>query len=147
MKLKFGRYFAADVWLTLWSWILVKILKLPLVKILTLRMLMFGWDFEVDICLIKILKLKFDKDLCKNLWYELNPRVRFAFGNVFFKYLKYSHLSVRISVLLRWIVTVYCREEKCLNCFFPSRGKMEVMSENHTVAFVALHDYKTLGTT
>ena len=48
LKLKFGRYFAADVWLTLRSWILVKILKLALVKILSLRMLMFGWDFEVN---------------------------------------------------------------------------------------------------
>ena len=25
----------------------------------------------------------FDQDLCNNLWYELNPRVRCAFGNVF----------------------------------------------------------------
>ena len=32
---------------------------------------------------MKILKLKFDKDLCKSLWYELNPRVRCAFGNVY----------------------------------------------------------------
>ena len=36
-------------------------------------------------CLVKILKLKFDKDLFKNSWYELNPRVRCAFGNVFDK--------------------------------------------------------------
>ena len=27
----------------------------------------------------------FDQDLWNNLWYELNPRVRCAFGNVFFK--------------------------------------------------------------
>ena len=26
--------------------------------------------------------MKFDQDLCKNLWYELNPRVCCAFGNV-----------------------------------------------------------------
>ena len=25
----------------------------------------------------------FDQDLCTSLWYELNPRVRCAFGNVF----------------------------------------------------------------
>ena len=51
LKLKLGQYFAADVWLRLWSLILVKILKLGLVKILSLHlveMLMFGWDFEVD---------------------------------------------------------------------------------------------------
>ena len=39
---------------------------------------MFVWDFEVN----EILKLKFDQDLCKNLWYELNPQVSCAFGNV-----------------------------------------------------------------
>ena len=42
-------------------------------------------------CLVEILKMKFDQDLCLNLWYdlkkllwqdELNPRVRCAFGNV-----------------------------------------------------------------
>ena len=27
--------------------------------------------------------MKFDQDLCLNLRYELNPRVRCAFGNVF----------------------------------------------------------------
>ena len=34
LKLKFGQYLAADVWLRERSWILVKILKLGLVKIL-----------------------------------------------------------------------------------------------------------------
>ena len=33
-------------------------------------------------CLIEILKLKFDQDLCKNLWYELSPRARCAFVDV-----------------------------------------------------------------
>ena len=28
--------------------------------------------------------IKFDQDLWKNFWYELKPRVRFAFSNVFF---------------------------------------------------------------
>ena len=32
LKLKFGQYFTADVWLRLWSWILVEILRLSLVK-------------------------------------------------------------------------------------------------------------------
>ena len=36
-----------------------------------------------DLDLIKILKMEFDQDMCNNLWYELNPRVRCAFGNVF----------------------------------------------------------------
>ena len=42
---------AADVWLGLRSWILVKILKLGLAKILSLSLveiLMFGWDMEVN---------------------------------------------------------------------------------------------------
>ena len=50
-KVKFGKYFAADVWLRLRSWILVNIMMLGLVKILTLdlvEMLMFGWDFVID---------------------------------------------------------------------------------------------------
>ena len=50
-KVKFGKYFAADVWLRLRSWIFVNILKLGFVKILILdlvEMLMFGWDFEVN---------------------------------------------------------------------------------------------------
>ena len=52
----------------------------------------FGQDFkfkfsrDADVWLrffklMLILKLKFDQDLCKNL-YELNPWVRCAFGNV-----------------------------------------------------------------
>jgi len=45
LKLKFGQYFAAHSWLRLRSWILVKIMKLGLVKILSLclvELLMFG---------------------------------------------------------------------------------------------------------
>ena len=29
--------------------------------------------------------MKFDQDSCENLWFELNPRVRCAFGNVSFQ--------------------------------------------------------------
>ena len=50
-KLKFGQYFAADVWLRLRSWILVNNLKLGLVKILSsdlVEILMFVWDFEIN---------------------------------------------------------------------------------------------------
>ena len=38
--------------------------------------------------LVEILKMKFDQYLCLTLWYELNPRVRCAFGNV-----SYCHLQ------------------------------------------------------
>ena len=68
IKLNFCSDFEHKVWSRFRSWSLVEIL-------------MFGWDFDKK-CLIKILKLKFDQDLCKNLWYELNPRVRYAFDNV-----------------------------------------------------------------
>ena len=64
LKLKFGQYFAADVWLRLQSWILVKILNLGL---------MLNRDSKIDVW----------SRLVWNLWYELNPRVRCAFGNVY----------------------------------------------------------------
>ena len=51
MKLKFGQYFAADVWLRLLSKILVKIMKLGLDKNLILSlvdMLMFSQNFKVN---------------------------------------------------------------------------------------------------
>ena len=37
---------------------------------------------RVDDNLVEILKMKFYQDLCENLQYKLNPRVRCAFGNV-----------------------------------------------------------------
>ena len=48
MKLKFGQYFAADVWLRLQSWILVNILKLGLVKIFTLDFFEMLLCYEVE---------------------------------------------------------------------------------------------------
>ena len=64
LKLKFGQYFAADVWLRLQSWILVKILNLGL---------MLNQDFEIEVW----------SRFVWNLWYELNPRVRCAFAKGF----------------------------------------------------------------
>ena len=111
-KLTFFSNFEHNVWSKFWSWnsdkiwswsllsflcwccvevmlnpsrILVDILKQGLGKILKLKF--YG---EADVwfrfwswCLVEILKMKFDQDLCLNLWYKLNPRVRCAFGNVF----------------------------------------------------------------
>ena len=76
LKLKFvQQFFETDVWLRLWIWSSVDILKLNLVNILKF---MFCQDFEAVVCsifwcwcLVEILKLKLDKDLCKNLWYDL----------------------------------------------------------------------------
>ena len=71
-KLDFGQYFAADVLQRLWNWILVEMLKLGLVNILNFK---FSWDSDVWLrfwsnCLVEILKMKFDQDLCLNLWYD-----------------------------------------------------------------------------
>ena len=94
LKLEFGQYFAADVLQRLWRWILVKMLKQGLVNILNFKFSRSGdvWCGFWSECLIDILKMKFEQDLCLNLWYdlkklfwwdELKPRVRCAFGNVF----------------------------------------------------------------
>ena len=68
MKLNLGQYFAADAWLRLWSFILVEILKLGLVKILKFK---FSRNAEIWLrfwswCLVDILEMKFDQNLCKN---------------------------------------------------------------------------------
>ena len=71
-KLEFGQYFAADVLQRLRSWILIEMLKLGLVNILNFK---FSRDGDVWLrfwskCLVEILKMKFDQDLCLNLWYD-----------------------------------------------------------------------------
>ena len=84
--------FEAEVWSILCFWCLVKVTKLNLAQYSEAS---FGQDFnfrfsrDTDVwlrfwswCLVEILKMKFDQYLCLNLWYELNPRVRCAFGNV-----------------------------------------------------------------
>ena len=82
LKLKFGQYFAADVWLRLQSWILVKILNLGLV---------LNRDSKIDVW----------SRFVWNLWYELNPRVRCAFGNVFFLSM---HLPGLSALGLLWLL-------------------------------------------
>ena len=71
-KLEFGQYFAADILQRLRSWILIEMLKLGLVNILNFK---FSRDGDVWLrfwskCLVEILKMKFDQDLCLNLWYD-----------------------------------------------------------------------------
>ena len=102
LKLKFRRDFKAEAWPVFCCWCFVKVTKLNLGQDSEVR---FGQDFkfkfsrDADVwlrfcswCLIKILKLKFDQDLCKKLWYEFNPWVRSAFGDVFA-----DHLIANIS--------------------------------------------------
>ena len=64
-------------------------------------------------CLVEILKMKCDQDLCLNFWYdfkkllwqdELNPRVRCAFGNVFFIFRDIFHI-----LLVSFYMTGMCR--------------------------------------
>ena len=96
-----GQFFSADLLKRLWSWILVRILKLDLAKNLKLRF--YGkaddWLRFWSWCLVEILKMKFDQDLFLNLWYDLNPRVCCAFGNVFLMAL--SSLVLR-AMLQMW---------------------------------------------
>ena len=71
-KLEFGQYFAADVLQRLRSWILIEMLKLGLVNILNVKFSLDGdvWLRFWNKCLVEILKMKFDQDLCLNLWYD-----------------------------------------------------------------------------
>ena len=72
LKLEFGQYFAADVLQRLWRWILVKMLKQGLVNILNFKFSRGGdvWCGFWSKCLVEILKMKFEQDLCLNLWYD-----------------------------------------------------------------------------
>ena len=65
LKMNFGQYFSADVWLRLWSFILVNILKLGLVKILKLK---FRRDFEAERSLVSILLLLFGQGYEVESW-------------------------------------------------------------------------------
>ena len=65
---EFWSVFAVDAWWRLWSFILVEILKLGLVKILKFK---FSRNAEIWLrfwswCLVDILEMKFDQNLCKN---------------------------------------------------------------------------------
>ena len=72
LKLEFGQYFAADVLQRLWRWILVKMLKQGLVNIFNFKFSRGGdvWCGFWSKCLVEILKMKFEQDLCLNLWYD-----------------------------------------------------------------------------
>ena len=76
LKLQFDQYFADGVWLRIWFWILVEILKLSLVKILKFK---FSRNADVWLSfwscyLVEILKMKFYQDLLKNLWYDFGKQ-------------------------------------------------------------------------
>ena len=64
----------------------------------------------------EILKLKFDQDLCTNLWYELNPRVHHAFVNV-------SSSNAWFTFLL----TSCWHQRRCLQSFLSAM----TLSTNH----------------
>ena len=51
--------------------------------------------------------MKFDQDLCLNLWYELNPRVPCAFGNAF--QIRHSpHGPLTLIVLQHFVIEPAC---------------------------------------
>ena len=73
LKLKFSQYFAADPWLRLWRLFLVEILKLGLVRILKFK---FSRNADIGLrfwscCFVGSMKMKSDRDLFENLWYDL----------------------------------------------------------------------------
>ena len=96
MKLKLRRVFEAEVKSVFCCWSLLEVMKIILGRH---SEAMFGQDLDIwlsflSCCLVEnmVEKMKSDKDLFENLWYdlkkllwwpELNPRVRCAFGNVF----------------------------------------------------------------
>ena len=96
------------LWSAMKCWML---LKLGLVNILNLK---FSPDTDICLrflswCLVEILKMKFDQDLCLNLWYdfknslwqdELNPRIRCALGNVW-------KLSLPLYVRKSWFLLFF----------------------------------------
>ena len=103
------------------SWILVEILKLGLVKILNFELSGDGWVFSW--CLVEILKMKCDQDLCLNLWYdlkkllcqdELNPRVRcFDIICSFSCPAKLAHMAIlRIPRVIKF---VFCAARYCVS--------------------------------
>ena len=101
LKLKFRRDFEAEVWSVFCEIILLNLGQDSEAG--------FGHDLKSRYwCLVEILKLMLcnreSENLCKNLWYELNPRVRCALGigNVFKWRLSDSlaHLSLILLVML-----------------------------------------------
>ena len=86
LKWKFRRDFETEVWSVFSLWCLVAVMKLSLGRDSDASLVKINQDAYVWLrfwswCLVEILKMKFE-DLCKNLWYELNPWVRCAFGMV-----------------------------------------------------------------
>ena len=139
MSTRFGQDFEDEVQARFWSWswlvsclwCFVEVFKLNLGRQLNLDLvnileLKLSRDTDVWLrfwnwCLVEILKMKFDQDLCKNLWYDLNkllnPRVSCAFDNLlyivhdipahFFRYFWSSHLwscpgQLKINYLWNW---------------------------------------------
>ena len=86
LSTRFGQDFEADVWSVFCCWCLVEVMKLILSRDSEAEVLWRCWCL-VDIlcwCLFEILRMNFDQDLCENSWYERNPGVRCAFGNISF---------------------------------------------------------------
>ena len=88
LKLKFRQDFEVEVWSVFCCWCLVEVTKLNLGQDSEAR---FGQDFKFKFSrdTDEVLKLMLNRDseieiwsrFVWNLWYELNPRVRCAFGN------------------------------------------------------------------
>ena len=77
----------------------------------------FGQDFAVQVlwrgwCLVEILKMKLDQDLCLNLWSEINRWVRCAFGNVYINRLTCIHILFQ-NCIFRIEINRKCSYKQC----------------------------------
>ena len=69
--------------------------------------------------------MKFDQDLRQNLWYELNPRVRCAFGNVSF-YLFSAFCFLFYSFPTPCSISLFCSKQRHFpqECILPWTARL-----------------------
>ena len=134
--LEFGQYFAADVLQRVQSWILIEMLKLGLVNILNFK---FSRDGDVWLrfwskCLVEILKMKFDQDLCLNLWYDpigYFGKMNSTLGSVVPLAMFCIWVRDYMAVLLGWTFSLLLISER-LGWLFFSRSNWSVVSWRST---------------
>ena len=97
----------AGVWSVISRWCFVEVMKLGLVNILNLK---FSRDGDVWLrfwrkCFVQILKMKFDQDLCLNLWYDpigYFGKMNSTLGSV----VPLAMFSMHFSLMLIFIINI-----------------------------------------
>ena len=107
--------------------------ELRLVKILKFKLSRNddGWLKFWIWCLVEILKMQLDQDFFLNLLYELNPRVRCAFGDVF----NFISLEFGCSYKSFWAAI---RLSKCLARLLLNAGPLGVTNTVCLLSFTNL---------